>query len=145
VIRLQLVGRGVLHATLGRAGYLDHVRELLNEERSLTPPFAWVESVRDGTRPEIDLEARRDAPDFVGDFLRTVATARRSRDSTDPDEHERWRGLLRSAVAPLFEESLRGRRHLAGARPSDEALATELLAEAESLGVDLLLAAEEER
>jgi len=145
VIRLRLVGRGVLHATLVRAGYLDHVRELLNEERSLTPPFAWVESVRDGTRPEVDLETRRDAPDFVGDFLRTVAAARRGRDSTDPDEHERWRALLRSAVSPLFEESLRGRRHLAAARPSDEALATDLLAEAESLGVDLLLAAEEER
>ncbi len=145
VVRVRLTGRGALHATLARPGYLDDLRDLLNEERSLTSPFGWVESIRDATRPEIDLETRRDAPDFVGDFLRTVAAARRSARSTDPEEHERWRGLLRSAVAPLFDESLRGRRHLARGRPSDEALATDLLAEGEALGVDLLLAAEEER
>jgi DNA repair exonuclease SbcCD nuclease subunit len=145
VVRVRLTGRGVLHASLARPGYLSDLRDLLNEERSLTPPFAWVESVRDVTRPEVDLESRRNAPDFVGDFLRTAAVARRSRSSTDPDEHERWASLLRSAVSPLFDESLRGRRHLAAGRPSDDALATELLAEAEALGVDLLLAAEEER
>lgn len=145
VVRARLTGRGVLHASLARPGYLADLRDLLNEERSLTPPFAWVEAVRDVTRPEVDLEARRNVPDFVGDFLRTAAVARRSRSSTDPEEHERWTSLLRSAVAPLFDESLRGRRHLAAGRPSDDALATDLLAEAEALGVDLLLAAEEER
>ena len=145
VVRARLTGRGVLHPSLARPGYLADLRDLLNEERSLTPPFAWVESVRDVTRPEVDLESRRNVPDFVGDFLRTAAVARRSRSSTDPDEHERWTSLLRSAVAPLFDESLRGRRHLAAGRPSDDALASDLLAEAEALGVDLLLAAEEER
>jgi exonuclease SbcD len=145
VVRARLTGRGVLHASLARPGYLADLRDLLNEERSITPPFAWVESVRDVTRPEVDLESRRNVPDFVGDFLRTAGVARRSRSSTDPDEHERWTSLLRSAVAPLFDESLRGRRHLAAGRPSDDALATDLLAEAETLGVDLLLAAEEER
>ena len=145
VVRMRLVGRGALHATLGRPGYLDDLRQLLNEERSLAPPFAWVESIRDGTRPDVDLETRRDTPDFVGDFLRTVATARRSDRTTDPDEHERWRSILRSSVAPLFDESLRGRRLLAAERPTDDALVGELLDEAEALGVDLLLAAEEER
>jgi exonuclease SbcD len=145
VVRVRLTGRGALHAALARPGYLDDLRDLLNEERSLAPPFGWVESIRDVTRPEIDLETRRDAPDFVGDFLRTAAAARRSARSTDPEEHERWRSILRSAVAPLFDESLRGRRHLAQGRPSDDALATELLTEAEALGADLLLAAEEER
>jgi len=145
VVRVRLTGRGRLHAALARPGYLDDLRALLNEERSLTPPFGWVESIRDVTRPEIDLATRRDAPDFVGDFLRTAAAARRSARSTDPEEHERWRRILRSAVAPLFDESLRGRRHLGEARPSDDALATELLTEAEALGVDLLLAAEEAR
>lgn len=145
VVRLRLVGRGALHATLGRAGYLDDLRQLLNEERSLATPFAWVESIRDGTRPDVDLETRRDTPDFVGDFLRTVATARRSDRTTDPEEHERWRSILRSSVAPLFDESLRGRRLLAGKRPTDEALVGDLLDEAETMGVDLLLAAEEER
>jgi hypothetical protein len=145
VVRMRLVGRGSLHATLRRPGYLDDLRQLLNEERSPTPPFAWVESIRDATRPDIDLDARRDAPDFVGDFLRTVAAARRSARTTDPDEHERWSLALRSAVAPLFDESQRGRRLLRDARPDDETLAGQLLDEAEALGIDLLMAAEEDR
>ena len=145
VIRLRLVGRGPLHATVRRPGYLDDLRQLLNEERSAVPPFAWVESIRDATRPDVDLATRRDAPDFVGDFLRTVASARRSARTTDPDEHDRWTAALRSAVAPLFDESQRGRRLLRDVRPSDDALAGELLDEAEALGIDLLLAAEEER
>jgi exonuclease SbcD len=145
VIRVRLVGRGPMHASVRRAGYLDDLRQLLNEERSVAPPFAWVESIRDATRPDVELETRRAAPDFVGDFLRTVAGARRSASTTDPDEHERWTALLRSAVAPLFDESQRGRRLLRGARPDDAALTGGLLDEAEVLGIDLLLAAEEER
>jgi len=145
VVRLRLTGRGPLHATLARPGYLDDLRQLLNEERNLALPFAWVESARDLTRPEADLDARREAPDFVGDFLRTVGAARRGGRSTDPEEHERWEKTLRSSVAPLFDESLRGRRHLAKSRPSDDQLAGELLDEAEALGIDLLLAVEEDR
>jgi DNA repair exonuclease SbcCD nuclease subunit len=145
VVRLRLVGRGTLHATLRRAGYLEDLRLLVDEERSATAPFAWVESIRDATRPEVDLDARRDAPDFVGDFLRTVAAARRSERTTDPEEHERWTTLLRSAVAPLFDESQRGRRMLRDARPDDAELTGALLEEAEAAGIELLLVSEEER
>lgn len=145
VVRLRLTGRGPLHATLRRSGYLDDLRVLLNEDRAAVPPFAWVESIRDATRAEVDLEARRDAPDFVGDFLRTVATARRSGRTTDPEEHERWTAELRAAVAPLFADSARGRRLLVDARPTDDQLVGELLDEAEALGIDLLVAAEESR
>lgn len=145
VIRLRLAGRGPLHGNVRRPGYLDDLRQLLNDECSAVPPFAWVESIRDATRPDVDLDTRRDAPDFVGDFLRTVASARRSARTTDPEEHERWTLALRSAVAPLFDESQRGRRLLRSQRPSDEALVGALLDEAEALGIDLLLAAEDER
>ena len=145
VIRLRLTGRGPLHAHLARTGYLVDLRELLNEETAGMRPFGWVESIRDATRSEVDLDVRREAPDFVGDFLRTVAAARRSGRTTDPEEHERWDAALRGAIAPLFEESQRGRRLLARARPTDEALSGDLLDEAEALGIDLLLAAEEER
>ncbi|HWH06553.1 MAG TPA: DNA repair exonuclease [Gaiellaceae bacterium] len=145
IVRLRLEGRGPIHAHLGRPGYRDDLRELLNEEASSTAPWAWVESIRDATRPQVDLDARRAQPDFVGDFLRTVAAARRSERTTDPEEHERWIASLRGAVAPLFDESQRGRRHLSRARPEDAQLLGELLDEAEALGIDLLLAAEEDR
>lgn len=145
IVRLRLTGRGPLHATVRRTGYLEDLRQLLNEETVGAPPFAWLESIRDATRPEVDLDARRGAADFVGDFLRTAAAARRAERTTDPEEHDRWMAALRATVAPLFEESTRGRRLLAGARPSEAELAGELLDEAEALGVDLLLAAEDER
>ena len=145
VIRIRVTGRGPLHAHLARHRYLADLRELLNEETAGMRPFGWVESIRDATRSEVDLDVRRDAPDFVGDFLRTVAAARRSGRTTDPEEHERWEAALRGAIAPLFEESQRGRKFLADARPTDAALAGELLDDAEALGIDLLLAAEEDR
>lgn len=145
VVRLRLTGRGPLHANVVRTGYLDDLRQLLNEERGIVPPLAWIESVRDATRPEIDVEARRDAPDFIGDFLRTVAAARRSGRTTDPEQHEQWQLLLRESVHALFEAAPRGRRYLGSVAPTDEALVGELLDEAETLGLDLLIGAEDDR
>jgi hypothetical protein len=143
IIRLRLIGRGALHANLLRTGYLEDLRTLLNEERSLTVPFAWVESVTDASVAAIDLEARRSAQDFVGDFLRTAAEARRSERSTDPEAYEHWRAVLRDAVSPLFEQAPRGRKYLAA--PDDAALIGPLLDEAETIGLDLLIRAEEGR
>ncbi|MBA4169859.1 MAG: DNA repair exonuclease [Chloroflexi bacterium] len=145
VIRLRISGRGPLHGHLARTGYIQDLRELLNEEGIGASGFAWVESIRDATRPDVDLEVRREAPDFVGDFLRTAASARRSVRTTDPDEHERWTAALRTAVAPLFDESQRGRRHLRDARPDDDELSGRLLDDAEAMAIDLLLTAEDER
>ena len=143
IVRLRLVGGGPLHANLLRTGYVDDLRTLLNEDRSLAVPFAWIESIADDTVPEIDVEARRTAQDFVGDFLRTVAEARRSERTTDPEAYERWHRLLRETVAPLFEQAPRGRRYLVA--PSDAELAGSLLDEAEAIGLDLLVRAEEGR
>ncbi|MGQ0606889.1 MAG: metallophosphoesterase family protein [Chloroflexota bacterium] len=145
VVRIRLVGRGPLHANIVRTGYLDDLRQLLNEERGVVAPLAWIESVRDATRSEIDLEARRDAPDFVGDYLRTVAAARRSGRTTDPEEHERWQAVLRGSVHALFEAAPRGRRYLASVAPGEDALVGELLDRAETLGLDLLIGAEDDR
>jgi DNA repair exonuclease SbcCD nuclease subunit len=145
VIRLRLTGRGPLHANLVRTGYLDDLRQLLNEERGSVPPLAWIESIRDATRPEVDVEARRDAPDFVGDFLRTVAAARRSGRTTDPEEHERWQRILADSVHALFEASPRGRKYLSRVAPGEEALVGPLLDEAETLGLDLLVGVEDDR
>jgi len=145
IIRLRISGRGPLHANLGRAGYREDLRELLNEDGAGAVGFAWVESIADATRPDVDLDLRRETPDFVGDFLRTAASARRSAYTTDPEEHDRWTALLRAAVAPVFDESQKGRRYLRVARPEDDALTGALLDDAEALAIDLLLAAEEER
>jgi DNA repair exonuclease SbcCD nuclease subunit len=143
LFRLRLTGRGPMHAALRRTGYLDDLRRLANEELAAVPPFSWLESLADATRPAIDVAARRAVPDFAGDFLRTVEAARRADRGTDPDEHEAWRATLESAVHPLFDEWARGRRILSDARPSEAELFGPILDEAEGIGIDLLLAAEE--
>ncbi|MGH2402701.1 MAG: metallophosphoesterase family protein, partial [Candidatus Limnocylindria bacterium] len=145
VVRVRLFGRGPLHTSLVRTGYVADLRQLLNEERGVVPPLAWIESIRDATRAEIDLEARRDAPDFVGDFLRTVAAARRSGRTTDPEEFERWQAILGESVHALFEAAPRGRKYLRDVAPDADALVGPLLDEAETLGLDLLVGAEDDR
>ena len=144
VVRVHLTGRSPLHAHLARPGYTDDRRSLLNEELPLDEPFVWVESLVDETRPQVDLESRRLAQDFVGDYLRVTDAARRAALSTDPELHDRWRDVLRDAVSPLFDAP-RARRYLAPVRPEDEELSGELLDEAERIGIDLLVAAEEGR
>lgn len=143
LLRLRLTGRGAVHDQLRRTGYLDDLRQLANDDLAAAPPFAWLESLVDVTRPAVDVTARREVPDFTGDFLRVVEAARRADRGTDPEAHERWLGVLRDAVAPLFDDWPRGRRFLRGARPGDDALFGELLDEAERIGLDLLLAAED--
>lgn len=145
VIRLRLTGRGQLHASVRRPGYVEDLRRMLNEESPSGRPLAWVESVVVDTRPEVDVAARRASPDFVGDLLRTTATAKRAAATTDPELYERWRDLLEGAVTPLFDESPRGRRYLRGARPDLDELLGPLLDEAEALALDRLLAVEEAR
>lgn len=143
LLRLRLVGRGPMHPALRRVGYLDDLRRIVNDELGLAPPFAWLESITDATRPAIDLATRRAVPDFAGDFLRTVESARRAERGTDPEAHDAWRELLDGALRPVFDEWPRGRRYLAAARPSDAELFGTVLDEAEAIGVDLLLASEE--
>ncbi len=143
LLRLRLVGRGPMHPTLRRVGYLDDLRRIANDELATAPPFAWLESLVDTTRPAVDLAARRAVPDFAGDFLRTVEAARRADRGTDPEAHDAWREVLDSALRPVFDEWPRGRRHLGAARPSNEELFGAVLDEAEAIGVDLLLATEE--
>lgn len=143
LLRLRLTGRGPLHAVLRRPGYLDDLRRLANEELSGAPPFTWLESLTDATRPAIDLVARRAVPDFAGDFLRTVESARRAERGTDPEAHDAWRERLAAAIRPLYDEWPRGRRVLAPLRPTDDELFGAILDEAETTGIDLLLAAEE--
>ena len=76
VARVTLTGRGPLHASLAKPGLRDDVRISAQERLGIAEPFGWLESVRDATRPAIDLEARRKSEDFVGDLLRRLDLTR---------------------------------------------------------------------
>jgi len=67
-VRLTLTGRGPLHRELSRPGALAQVETDLRERLAQVHPPVLLESLRDGTRPELDVEAVRAA----GGFARTL-------------------------------------------------------------------------
>ncbi len=74
ICSLTLSGRGSMHHELARQGA---VEDLLTELRATASeaPWVWVERIYDRTRPEIDLDSRSEADDFLGATLRTAAKA----------------------------------------------------------------------
>jgi len=127
LLRLQLSGRGELHRELARHIELERdLAEPLREGEPERADFVWVESVRNRTRPPLDLAQRRGVQDFVGDFL---GAAQRLREGEDPGAGLRQvltRRLEHRVIAAALE-------HL-----TDEDLLA-ILGDAEVLGVDQLL------
>jgi DNA repair exonuclease SbcCD nuclease subunit len=76
VVRLQLTGRGDLHALLRREATAEDLAAQLRDGEPDRPDFVWVESLRVATRPAVDVEQRRGLEDFVGDFLRAAESLR---------------------------------------------------------------------
>jgi DNA repair exonuclease SbcCD nuclease subunit len=141
VARVRLTGRGPLHASLARRNLRDDVRTAAQDRLGLAEPFGWIESVRDATRPAIDIEARRQADDFVGDLLRRLEATRRILEGEEPAATDTPEGVPTAtdidAVVDDLYANQRARRPLQGARP-DAARLAELLDEAEAILVDRL-------
>lgn len=70
VIRLDLTGRTEAHAVLQAPGALAALTDDAREEALGFEPWAWIDRVRDRTRPAFDLGALREAEDFTGDVVR---------------------------------------------------------------------------
>ncbi|MDA0710361.1 MAG: DNA repair exonuclease [bacterium] len=125
VCRLRLTGRGPLHKSL-REDRLVDLEQSLRDGLTLGRPFAWIDQMKDLTRPDIDVESRRLGQDFVGDLLRIVDDHR-----SDPALRD---GLL-AELNELFDHRV-GRKYLAGL--SDEQVQL-VLDRAETLCLDLLV------
>ncbi len=126
ILRLQLCGRGELHAELRRA---DPERDLavpLREDEMERQDFVWVESVQNHTRPVIDLPQRRTVQDFVGDCLRA---AQAIRSEANPGAR------LRQVLGQRPEHRLIAR----DLEQLSEADLLEILSDAETLALDQLL------
>jgi hypothetical protein len=110
VALVSLTGRGPMHASLQRSGVLGDLHMLVRERFGVGEPFAWLESIRDETRPSLDLIARREAGDLLGEALREFDRSRAAlRDGQEADLH--------NLLAELYEQP-RVRRALVGARPA---------------------------
>ncbi|RKH02658.1 DNA repair exonuclease [Corallococcus sp. CA047B] len=68
-VRLTLAGRGPLHRELSRPGARAQLEADLRERLSRAHPPVLLESLRDGSRPEVDLEAVRAGGGFMGTLL----------------------------------------------------------------------------
>ncbi|HEY7937766.1 MAG TPA: DNA repair exonuclease [Candidatus Limnocylindrales bacterium] len=129
VALVTLTGRGPLHGSLRRTAVLHDLHELVRQRFGAGEPFAWLETLRDQTRPSIDLAARREAGDLLGEALREFERSRNAlRQGQEADLHD--------LLADLYDQP-RVRRALAGAQPSTTDLLADLDA-AEARVIDLL-------
>jgi exonuclease SbcD len=126
--RIAVTGRTTLHAELARATTVDDLVERLREGFANHTPFAWVEELELGVRPEIDLADRACADDLLGHVLQIAAAIR--------EEDEKLAQLRATALAPLYENprALKAKA-LEALTPADT---REIVAEAELLCLDRL-------
>lgn len=127
VCRVTLAGRGSLHGELRRNGALEQLMERLRERLADREPFVWVQKLASQTRPQVDVEERRQRGDLLAEVL-TIAQEYRA------DESAR-RALYEKALAELWGNARVERAQLSP--PTDDELAA-LLQEAELLCLDQL-------
>jgi DNA repair exonuclease SbcCD nuclease subunit len=72
IVRLDLTGRSDVHSMLQAPGALSALVDDARDEALGLEPWAWIDRVRDRTRPAIDIDALRSAEDFTGDVVRLV-------------------------------------------------------------------------
>ncbi|MBM4273255.1 MAG: DNA repair exonuclease [Deltaproteobacteria bacterium] len=130
VVRLHLTGRGDLHHDLRRVDPERDLAAVLREGEGDRPDFVFYESIVNRTRPALDLAQRRLVQDFVGDFL-SAAEAIRQGDNPQETLREVLMGRPESRAMLHQLEQL------------NEAGLLEILENAETLGLDLLLPEEE--
>jgi hypothetical protein len=128
IVRWKLEGRGPLHRELIRLGRLEDLLATLREQAGAGPALVWTESIQDGTRRDLDLEALRQEENLLGDFLRLAGQ----------DVDLRLKDI-QDVLSPLFDDP-RIRRYMK--QPEQEKLRQWVQA-AEQLGVDRLLTGDE--
>ena len=125
VLRVTLTGRGVLHGSLRRPGFIEDILNDLNGEWAHRSPFVWCERIEDETAPPFNREERVGGSDFLAEVLKTSDSAKE-----DPEIQAR----MRDSLDDLYRHR-RYSKHLC--EHSDDDLAA-LIEEAEAVVVDLL-------
>lgn len=141
VARVTLVGRGPLHRSLSRGPLRADVRQLAQERLPSDGRFAWIESLRDATRPLADPAGIGAPATFLGELSGEAEAAREVLahpvDTDSEDDDTVAAASWEEALDELYANS-RVRKVLRGRRPDRTRLA-ELLTEAERLAVDRLV------
>ncbi|MBN2848701.1 MAG: exonuclease SbcCD subunit D [Coriobacteriia bacterium] len=69
VVRLELTGRSAAHSELARVKALDDLLADIRATGLAREPWAWVDRLKDHTRPAIDLDLVRVGSDFAADLV----------------------------------------------------------------------------
>jgi len=129
--RLRFRGRGAVHATLARPGFIGDVRADVNNRFAVGAGFAFCESIEDDSSSEVDAEELRKGADFLGDLLRLIDGAADADGDTDLKES------LLAELSTLYEHRIVGR--YLGLDARDALNFDELLAHAERILIDELV------
>ena len=125
VARMTLVGSGPLYGELRRAGATEDLQERLRAIGLHRRPAVWLEQITNRCRPDIDVTARANEGDLLGEVLRVALSMQAGGDALES---------TRAALSELYHHS-RLRRVLDA--PDGEEL-QDVLREAERLCIDLL-------
>lgn len=104
VVRLTLTGRGDLHERLRQPAFLQELASAHREEQAVLretdgrAPFVWLESITAKTGYLLDLDELLEQDSFIGELLREA------RRTAAPDEPERLRGLVETAMDGLMQQ-----------------------------------------
>jgi len=128
IARITLVGRGLLHPVLRKPQVVGDLMERLRETGLESTPPLWIEGIQVQTSTPIDLDARRNSADFLGEVLRLIENSRQNPTG------------LEEMISELYHDR-RLRRFLE--IPAQEEL-VEVLGEVESMCLDELVAEESE-
>ncbi|MGD2125677.1 MAG: DNA repair exonuclease [Desulfobacteraceae bacterium] len=125
IARIFLTGRGPLYTFLRKPATAPELLEIVQEMGMSYNPYLWVEQVRLGIKPELDMAALIEGKDFVGELLRYA------RELSEGDSFEEQ---MIAELSPLFEDP-RVRKFLDS--PNSEEL-RELLGQAEAICAESL-------
>ena len=128
LFRLVLGGRGPLHNSLIRPGFVDDLLERVNETGSQERPFLWCERIQVSTTSSFDRSQQLERTDFVGDLLRLCDESLGNPETL---------AEMRETLQELYGRGNSG-RHLRDYLPSDDGL-RDLIAGAEAICLAQLL------
>lgn len=129
IYRLSFRGRGPVHASLARPGFVDDVRKDVNGRFAVGSAFALCERIEDESSAEVDRDVLRQGADLLGDLLRLID------ETVDGDTGMNERLIAELAV--LYQHRTAGRYLGRGALESLDL--SELLVDAERLLLNELL------
>lgn len=130
ICRIAFTGRGSLHESLLKPGFIDDIIQEFREQEEHEPDFVWLEKIKNNTQSEIDRDRLRQNEDFIGDLLRLFETYSQNQESYEE---------LEETIQPLFQSGTR-RKYVDDF--NTEELQT-ILKQAEQICLDQLLGEEE--